>query len=575
MLRLLKCGFEDGITDTRQVTMEEFDEETDVLIAGSGGAGLTAALRAHNLGLRCILVEKTNKIGGTTALSGGGMWIPNNAFHKANGYRDSEALALTYMRQCIGEDVGPASSQDRREAFVHNASQMVDFLCAIGFRGRASGDYPNYYTSLSGGDIPRSVESAIFDAKKLGLQQKQVRSIPIIHPPMHTDEAPQVCQAMSSVWNLLCVCWLLGTRYIWQFLCAGKFVTLGYALICQLLYLSMQRNLDIRLNQPLIRLIESKGRVKGAIIGDLRKQTTRVRARYGVLLVAGGFAHNAQLRKQHHDSSDFTAWTLTQDGDQGDAVRLGTDMNARLCSMDSIWWTPVLVDPSRACRFFFQTERCLPHCIIVDSSGVRFMNEAQPYSTVGPAIIARNRSVPAIPCWFILDSNHRSKYVLAEMAPGRTPQSVIDSGFIYRAHSLENLARQISIDSSTLSDTVARFNAQASVGKDEDFGRGESEYDQFFADKHFKPNGCLGPIEKGPFYAVKVWPGDIGTKGGLLTDHYARVINTNDEHISGLYAAGNASASVMGESYPGPGSTLGPSLTFAYIAINHMASQEL
>ena len=564
----------------------KFDQETDVIICGSGGAGLLAALRCSALSLRSIILEKTDKIGGTTALSGGGMWIPNNPYHKARGEDDSLDAALEYMNHCIGE-AGPASSAKRRLAFVQHAPRMLDFLRETGFQGRASGRYPNYYPDLPGGHIMRSVESDLFDTRKLGRDWRAlVRRAAKDYPPVHTEEASRLFRSATSLSNMLYAAKILGLRGLGRKALGQLPVTMGPALVSQLLHLNLQQQkqrgepFDLWRNSPLAGLIlDDEGRsVIGAVVHrGADKQPVRIRARRGVLLVAGGFARNVKMRQQHQEGPISDAWTVAQEGDMGDAIRIGTHpkakhgVEAQVALMDDAWWGPTVVDPGSGQRFFLIYERALPHSIIVDGGGDRFMNEAQSYTDAGHAMYERNRTVSAIPAWIILDASHRRKYPFADFLPGITPKSALQSGFAYKGATLNDLAGKIGVPPARLGATVERFNAMARRGTDEDFGRGGRDYDRFFADDNVKPNGNLGPVETAPFYAFKVYPGDLGTKGGLLTDDNAQVINTRGDPVGGLYAAGNTTASVMGRTYPGPGSTLGPALTFSYIAVNHMA----
>lgn len=556
----------------------KFDQETDVIICGSGGAGLLAALRCSALSLRSIVLEKTDKIGGTTALSGGAMWIPNNAYHKARGEDDSLDTALEYMNQCIGE-AGPASSARRRLAFVQHAPRMLDFLRETGFQGRASDQYPNYYPDLPGGHIKRSVESALFDTRKPGRDWRALVRRGPSYPPVHTEEASRLFRSATSLSNMLYAAKIIGLRGLGRKALGQLPVTMGLALVCQLLHLNLQQQrFDLWRNSPLTGLIlDDEGQsVIGAVVHrGAEKQTVRIRARRGVLLVAGGFARNVQMRQQHQEGPVSDAWTLTQEGDTGDAIRIGTHpvhgVDAQVALMDDAWWGPSAIDPRSGQRFFLVYERALPHSIIVDGGGDRFMNEAQPYTDAVHAMYEHHRSVSTIPAWIVLDASHRRKYPFASLLPGLTPDSALQSGFVYKGATLHDLAGKIGVPPARLSATVERFNTMARRGKDDDFGRGGNDYDRFFADDIVKPNGNLGPIETAPFYAFKVYPGDLGTKGGLLTDDNAQVINTRGSPVGGLYAAGNTTASVMGRSYPGSGSTLGPALTFAYIAVNHMA----
>lgn len=559
----------------------KFDEETDVIICGSGGAGLLAALRCDALSLQSIILEKTDRIGGTTALSGGGMWIPNNSYLKDQGHHDSIEEALTYMNHSIG-DVGPASSPQRRLAFLQHAPRMLDFLRENGFQGQSSGHYPNYYPDLPGGHIPRSVESAVFDSRKLDAKWRAlIRQGATKAPPILTYEASRLFRAVTSLSHLLYAVRVVGFRMLGRKLRGQLPVTMGPALVSQLLHLNLQRQdgrFDIWRNSPLMDIIlDEEGRtVIGAVVHrGPERRPVRIRARRGVLLAAGGFAHNVEMRREYQEAPIGDEWTSAQEGDMGDAIRIGMQhhVKAQVALMDDAWWGPTVIDPITGKRFFFIFERSLPHSIMVDSSGKRFMNEAQGYTDACHAMYERNRQVSAIPAWIILDSNHRRRYPFTSMLPGNTPDSALKSGLIYKGTTLQDLAGQIGVDPAQLDSTVQRFNAMAQRGKDEDFGRGGNDYDRFFADDKVKPNGNLGPIMTAPFYAAKVYPGDLGTKGGLLTDEHAQVISTSGNPIGGLYAAGNTTASVMGRSYPGPGATLAPALTFSYIAVNHMAQR--
>ncbi|TRX96042.1 hypothetical protein FHL15_003184 [Xylaria flabelliformis] len=550
---------------------DSFDEETDVIIVGSGGSGLTAALRCHALSLRSIVVEKTDKIGGTTALSGGGMWIPNNRYLRERGDEDSIEEAFEYMCHSIG-DAGPASSDSRKMAFLENAPRMLDFLCDAGFAGRASGRYPSYYPDLPGGRTERSIESSVFDSRKIGPWYKLIRQGKNPYPPVHTDESSRLFRSATSLSNLFYAFRLLVLRGLGRKLLGQRPVTMGPALVCQLLHLNLQRGLELWRNSPLTELIVENGTVVGAVVNrGMEDKVVRIRARKGVLLAAGGFARNKRMRIEHQKRPIGDAWTSAQQADMGDAICLGIDLDAQTALMDDAWWGPTVVDPSSGDRFFMTYERALPHCIIVDSGGSRFMNEAQPYTDAGHDMYQRHAKVAAIPAWIILDASHRRKYPFASLLPGYTPASALKSGLIYKGETLGELADKIGLDPHQLQHTVERFNGMARRGEDADFGRGGNAYDRFFADDHVAPNGNLGPVERAPYYAARIWPGDLGTKGGLLTDKDARVVDKSGEPIRGLYAAGNTTASVMGRSYPGPGSTLAPALTFSYIAVNHMA----
>jgi succinate dehydrogenase/fumarate reductase flavoprotein subunit len=258
-------------------------------------------------------------------------------------------------------------------------------------------------------------------------------------------------------------------------------------------------------------------------------------------------------------------------GDTGDAVRAGIAAGAATALMDDAWWGPCFLDQDGTSNFMLW-ERSLPFGFIVDSSGQRFMNESASYTDCGHWQYERNATAPAIPSWLVIDSRHRRYYPFGAILPGMTPKKVLGPDFMIKAASLEELAAACGIDAKGLRATAQRFARFAEQGRDEDFHRGDSAYDRVYSDPRVKPNPNLGTVAKAPFYAVRVWPGDLGTKGGLLTDEHARVLREDGSVMASLYAAGNTSASVMGRTYPGRGSTIGPAMTFGMIAGRHIAA---
>ncbi|MEM5774926.1 MAG: FAD-binding protein, partial [Anaerolineaceae bacterium] len=293
-----------------------------------------------------------------------------------------------------------------------------------------------------------------------------------------------------------------------------------------------------------------------------------------VILAAGGFARNNEMRQRYHPHPITADWTVATPGDCGDAIRAGIKAGAATALMDDAWWGPCFID-SKGVSQFMIWERSFPYSIIVDSAGKRFMNESASYVDCGHWQYERNRQVPAIPAYLITDAHHRRYYPLGVGLPGVTPKAYYESGMLTRADTLEELAQKMGIDPQGLRDTVLRFNQHAVQGKDPDFQRGESAYDRIYSDPRIKPNPNLAPLTKAPFYAVRVWPGDLGTKGGLLTNEHAQVLRDDGSVIPGLYAAGNSSASIMGRTYPGPGSTIGPAMVFGMIAGRHAANKDL
>lgn len=538
-----------------------------IVVVGSGAAALTAALAAKDDGLDPLVVESMGLIGGSSGMSGGGMWIPNNPLMLNAGVSDSYEQARLYMDTVIG-DVGPASSPQRREAYLREGPRMIEWLSKLGFRFYYAPGYADYYPEQPGGSVKgRCVEPDFFDLNKLGAYKNKINgALPMA---MHTLDASRISLSFRVFSAFLHTANVMGIRSIGSRLIGKALTGLGGALIGQLLYLALQRSIPVWLNSPMVELIYESGRVKGVVVEkEGKREAVYAKA---VILGAGGFAHNNEMRQKYHPHPITTSWTVASPGDLGIPIQAGIAIGAATALMDDAWWGPVFIDHKGKPQFMLW-ERSAPYSFIVDSSGHRFMNESASYVDCGHWQYERHQQVPAIPAFLIMDSRHRKYYPFGMMLPGRTPNEVFESGMMIRANSLEELARACHIDPDNLVETAKRFNQFATTGKDLDFHRGDSAYDRVYSDPKVKPNPNLGAVEQPPFYAVRVWPGDLGTKGGLLTDEYARVLRENGEPIEGLYAAGNTTASVMGRTYPGPGSTLGPAMVFGMIAGRHAAT---
>ena len=538
-----------------------------VVVVGSGSAGFLAAIAAREAGLEPIILESTDKIGGSSAMSGGGAWIPNNHLMLAAGTHDSYEDARKYMDLTIG-DVGPASSPERRDTFLREGPRMVKWLEDLGVRFHYGKGYADYYPELPGGTpIGRLVEPEPFDLKKLGEWKDKINiSLPI---PVYTLDGVQIALAFRSFKAFLNTANVIGIRTMGSMLLGKKLAGIGGALIGQLTWLALQRNIPILLNTPMKELIYEDGEVRG-VIAEKDGKRTEIRAR-AVVLAAGGFPHNNEMRQKYHPHPITTEWTVANKGNIGTAIQAGIDIGAETALMDDAWWGPCFIDHKGVSQFMIW-ERSFPYSIIVDKSGKRFMNESASYVDCGHWQYERNQQVPAIPAHIIFDQHHHKYYPFGVGLPGAEPKEYFESGMMTRADTLAELAQKIGVDPAGLEETVKRFNQFALNGKDEDFHRGDSAYDRIYSDPGVKPNPNLAPLTKPPFYSVKVWPGDLGTKGGLLTDEHARVLDKKGNLIKGLYAAGNTSASVMGHTYPGPGSTIGPAMVFGMLAGRHAAT---
>lgn len=547
--------------------MSQWDEEVDLLVGGSGAAAMSAAIAANEAGLSVLIVESTDKWGGTTSISGGGLWLPNHPDMAKLGKHDSIEKALEYMEACIG-DVGPASSPERRRAYLENIAPVYNLFRAKGLRWALSKDYPDYYPDRPGGmDGGRAVESEPFDSKRLGPWFEKSRAkeggVPL---PLKTDDVWLMSRSWSTFDGFVRAAKVMG-RTARGILTGKKLVGLGGAYASGLMQIVRDAKIPVRLNTPVTRLIKDEdGAVVGAEVAGPDGVRT-IRAKAGVMLGTGGFARNTEWREKYHGVPGYTS---APKGDLGTGIQVGIDAGAEVALMDDAWWGASIPMPDGE-TLFVLNERSDPYSIMVDQAGNRFVNESASYIDVGHAILERNKETPAIPCWLIMDARHRRKYLFNAAVAGL--KKLKENGTYITAPTLEALAGKLAMDPQVLAATVARFNGFCATGVDEDFGRGRTAYDNYYGDPGVKPNPNLGPLEKGPFHAVKIVPGDLGTKGGLLTDEHARVIDTDGNVIEGLYAAGNTTASVMGRTYPGAGSTIGPATVFGYLGGIHAATR--
>lgn len=550
--------------------MTQFDHVADVVVVGSGSAALTTALAAVDAGRDVLVLESTDLVGGSSAMSGGGAWIPDNPVMKAAGVDDSYQQARQYLDLCVG-DVGPASSPERRHAFLTEGPAMVAFLQRLGFRYVHARGYPDYYPERPGGSaIGRCIEGEVFDLKRLGpVWSKKIRG----YIPMagHTYQFAQINVSFRTLKGFLTAAQVIGLQTIGRALVGQKPAGMGNSLIGQLLELALDRGVTVWTSSPMVELVTVGDAVVGVVVTH-EGRTMRIGARHGVMLAAGGFAHNDEMRQKYQEHPITTTWTSSNPGDLGVPVQAGMAVGAATALMEDSWWGPSVLNPDGSAGFLL-AERSLPHGFVVGKDGKRFMNESESYVDAGHHQYERNRTVPAIPAYLVIDSRHRRWYPFGFNLPGITPRKALESGFFTKADTLEELAGKLGIDAAGLHETASRFARFAQTGRDEDFHRGDSAYDRFYSDPRVRPNPNLGAVSKPPFYAVRVYPGDLGTKGGLLTDEHARVLREDGSVIEGLYAAGNTSASVMGHTYPGPGATIGPAMTFGYVGGRHAAAK--
>ncbi|HEY9035521.1 MAG TPA: FAD-binding protein [Pseudomonadales bacterium] len=561
-----------------------WDQSVDFLVVGSGGGGMTAALMAHDLGMEALVIEKDERFGGTTAMSGGVIWVPNNHLMKAAGIDDSREEALTYLRKVVGPDV----AADRLEAYVDHAPKMLRYLEQHSrVRYNAAVQYADYYAELPGGKPGgRSLDPAPISRRALGDEQNFIRAIPgerVLKRFMLT--AVEAHHVMASALNrTLIILKRLCLYYLdVPYRLAGKpdaRMTLGQGLIGSLRASLLDRRVPISMKTSLQELVMENGRVTG-VVAERDGQRVRIEARKGVMLAAGGFARNASMRQHYQQAPIGGDWSNANPHDQGDGIRLGQSVGAALEFMSCAWWTPTYLLPDGSPEALI-VGKSMPGCIFVNKAGRRFVNEAAPYEDVVKGQYAANdQQAPSIPCFMVLDARYRREYTLgngrilpSKMMPDeRVPKAYFESGFLQKGETLRHLAGKIGVDAEGLESEIARFNRFAVSGVDEDFHRGETLQDRYYSDANIKPNPTLAPIMEPPFYAITIYPGDLGTKGGLKCDARARVLNEQGDVIPGLYATGNCSGAVMGNSYPGAGATIGPAMTFGYIAARDAAGQ--
>ena len=560
----------------------KFDKDVDVLVIGSGAGALTAAVVASAEGIKDVLVvEKSDKYGGTSAMSGGGIWIPNSHYARAEGVKDSTEEALRYLKEVIGDEV----SEERLRIYVEKAPEMLEYMAKNSRLKYETVPYSDYYPEKPGGkEGHRTHQPTPMSAKHLGPHFKTLRE-----PPPQVLVAGKLTMTMkegrafltqAKGWMITAI--LMALRYYLDI--PGRLqgkrsrrLTMGNALIGQLRWSMLDRNIDLWLNSPLVELVESDGEVIGAVINQNGKKL-RIRARLGVVIGAGGFEHNKQMREAYLPKPTNSEWSGSQINNTGDGIQAAMKLGAETDLMQHAWWAPSVKIPGWDRPYVIFAERSLPGLVIVNKAGKRFANEAAPYLESGLAFYQANSpQSPTVPSYVVFDAVFRKKFPFGPIAPGytmpdnRLPKRVWD--VLVKADSIEALAKKIGVDSKGLAETIKKNNEYAKTGKDLDFHRGESYYDRYYGDARTSPNPCIAPIAEPPFYAIPIHPGDIGTKGGVLTDVHARVVDKKGEPIPGLYAIGNSAASVMGSKYPGAGATLGPAMTFGYLAAKHMAEQ--
>jgi len=555
-----------------------WDKSVDLLIAGSGGGGMAAALAALDSGIEPLVIEKQALIGGSTGLSGGMVWLPNNPLMRADGIPDSHEDGLAYFDDVVG-DIGEPSSRARREMFLTAGYEMINFLIRKGVRLVRCPGWSDYYPNHKGGnEAGRAIEGIPYNAAALGNWRDKVQ------PSMAKSYGGFVLKTNElravQYFNRSPRAFAVATRVFARTRAAKlrrqELLTNGASLIGQMLKALM----DLRGEPPIWTeaamqdLIVDDGRVVGACVTH-NGTSLNIEARKGVLLAAGGFSRNADMRRRYGgDQPNDGRWSIANAGDTGEVLQTAMRLGAKTDLLDEAWWLPsiFIADGGDAARAL-GSGRQRPGAIYVDGTGRRFCNESNSYVEVGKAMYANK----AVPCWMVFDEGYIHRYVSGAnpFKKRSLPEELIERGAVLRGNTISDLARHMEVPADALEQTVKRFNGFAAKGLDPDFGRGQSAYNDCLGDPGYRTNAALGPLDKAPYYATKVVPADVGTCGGLVANEYAQVLDENDRVIEGLYATGNITATVMGRNYLGAGGSIAYTMVFGYVAARHAAGRAL
>jgi len=559
--------------------------ECDLLVVGSGAGGLSTAITARKHGLDVLVVEKDEVFGGTTAFSGGVLWVPGNPVSRRAGADDSRAAAREYL---INE-TGAAFDAAGVDAFLDAAPAMVDFFERETKVQFVPTLYPDYHPNVGGGvDVGRSILAAPYDIRGLGKDMVRLRpplsTITFIGMMFNSSNADlkHFFRATKSLTSAIYVAKRLANHLKELLLYRrGVQVTSGNALAARLAKSALALGIPIWTASPAQRLIVRDGSVVGAVISRSGRETDVI-AKRGVVLASGGFSHDLErIRKAYpHVKRGGEHFSPVPTSNTGDGAHMAEQVGGTvpLRYKDAAAWMPVSRVPLGGGRFGafpHLLDRYKPGIIGVLRNGRRFTNESNSYHDVGAALIRACDGERETAMWLVCDQATISKYGLGHAKPAPMPLGpAVRNGYLVRGRTLSELANNAGIDAAALEQTVRDYNAGAVRGEDPRFGRGTTTFNRYLGDPDNRPNPCVAPIGKGPFYALKVVMGDLGTFDGIRTSVVGQVLRDDGQAVAGLYAVGNDRASIMGGNYPGAGITLGPIMTFGYLTGKHIAGAD-
>ena len=558
--------------------------ECDVVIVGSGAAGLSAAITAKKRGLDVVVLEKEPVFGGTTALSGGVLWIPLNPHGRKQNPADTREAVRTYMMQETGSYFDAAAV----DAFIDNGPKMVEFFERETEMKFVPTMYPDYHPTVAGGvDIGRSILAAPFDIRGLG------KDMPRLKPPLKTitfigmmfnssnADLKHFFQATKSLTSFIYVAKRLVTHIkelaLYQ---RGINVTSGNALAARLAKSALDLNIPILTSSPVKAIVMKNDHATGVRAGGEGGERV-ITARHGVVLACGGFPHDVKriAKAYPHLQRGGEHLSPTPTSNTGDGLNMAEAVGGKveIRFKDAAAWMPVSYVPYANGEFGVfphLLDRYKPGIIGVLKNGKRFTNESNSYHDVGADLIQACNGQKDTAMWLVCDKTTLGKYGIGFVKPAPMPIGrFLRNGYLIQGNTLAELAHNAGIDPAGLEQTVREYNVDAVKGNDPAFGRGTTTFNRYLADPENKPNPCVAPVQTGPFYAVKVIMGDLGTFDGIQTSVVGEVLKDDGSAIGGLYAVGNDRASIMGGNYPAAGITHGPNMTFGFVTGNHIADQ--